>query len=242
MAAHRLYIGDDILSDSADEIVLRGANAHRIVHVLRLQQGAELSLIGNGRECMAVVTERGVPVRLRVLSELPPPETLLPYLTLYPALIRLNRFEWLIEKATELGVSAFVPVIAERSTVRASEIGSARLERWRRIAIEAMEQSRGLQPPLIAEPIAFGSALEQARGTRVVAWEGLHEAPPAATLARVRAERPNTIALFIGPEGGFSEAEIGRATAIEATLIGLGPRLLRAETAALVASALLLLE
>jgi 16S rRNA (uracil1498-N3)-methyltransferase len=204
--------------------------------VLRMRPGQRLALFGDGREfeCELVKTSRDVQVRL--LEELPP-EPPRPRLALYQALIRPNRFEWLIEKVTELGATAIVPIITERGAVRATEIGEARLERWRRIAIEATEQSGRRGVPSIAGPLGFAAALDGAEGRKVLAWEELRD----SDAPRPDATAPQ-ISLFVGPEGGWAKAEVERARKAGGVLIGLGPNILRAETAAIVATALLLLD
>ena len=242
MSGHRFYVGETLTSVAAgDEVEIHGAPAHRMVDVLRLRRGDGVLIFGAGREFEAILLADGQRVRVRLLDELPPHVCASPRLTVCQALIRSNRFEWLIEKGTELGVAAFVPVLTEHTAARVAEIGPARLERWRRIAVEATEQSGGRTPPAVAAPVRFEQALALAAPALVVAWERVRTPPQAAELARLRdAGRPG-LSLFIGPEGGFSESEVARAQQAGATLIGLGPRILRAETAAIAAAALLLL-
>lgn len=239
---HRFYLGDGPLATVAagDELRLGGEAAHRIARVLRLRAGDALALFGDGREFEGVLTGAdGKSASVRLLAEAPPRPPA-PALTLYQALIRPNRFEWLIEKGTEVGVSCFVPVVTDHTAVRASEIGAARLDRWRRIAVEATEQCGRRRPPRIAPPMVFGAALEAADGIRVFAWQG---APPGLGRLRWSDQHPRAepYALFVGPEGGWSAAEFDAARAAGAELMGLGTATLRAETAAIVGAALLLL-
>src|ERR1700682_6469383 len=125
MAEHRFYVGDDLLSGAlrGSELVVAGETAHRIVRVLRMKAGDCLTLFEGGREVQAELIDAQEPARLRVRAELPP-APVRSYLTLYQALIRPNRFEWLLEKITELGVSALVPIVTERTTVRPAEMGA----------------------------------------------------------------------------------------------------------------------
>lgn len=240
-ATRRFFLADRLAgATSGVEIAIEGQTAHRIRHVLRLQPGEHVILVGSGRAFEGRLEDTDGRVRIRLERELSAGQ-MQPPLTLYQGLIRLNRFEWLIEKGTELGVTAFVPMLTERTTVRATEIGAARLARWRRIAAQALEQSRGYAPPEIRSPLSFSQALAEAGKGCVLAWEGLGETPPLATLGELRDRAESGLSLFVGPEGGFSEAEIEQARSAGATLIGLGPRTLRAETAAIVGSALLLL-
>lgn len=240
MSEYRFYLGDNQDFREGSEVELDAAAAHRIAHVLRLRAGQPISVFGCGREFRALLLADSPCVRVRLLEELPPLDCAAPHLTLYQGLIRPNRFEWLIEKGTELGVTGFVPVLTERTAVRAVEIGPARLERWRRIGIEATEQSGGRRPPSIATPVSFDRALALAGPALILAWEGSRTPPAPAERVRLR-DAASDLSLLIGPEGGFSESEVARARYAGAVLIGLGPRTLRAETAAIVAAALLLL-
>ena len=241
MSGHRFYVGESLAPLNPDDAIeLRGRVAHRISTVLRLGRGAGVSVFGSGREFQAIIEAVGPSVHLRLQAELPPIASQTPQLTLYQGLIRPSRFEWVLEKGTELGIGAFVPTRTERTTVRAAEIGAGRRERWERIAIEATEQSGGRHPPSIAGPVRFDEALAKAGPEPVLAWEGLRRPPRAAERARLR-DRTGGLSLFVGPEGGFSEAEVATAREAGAVLIGLGPRTLRAETAAIAAATLLLL-
>jgi 16S rRNA (uracil1498-N3)-methyltransferase len=235
MAEHRFYAGPDTPLHAGSETTLAGEQAHRIARVLRMQPGARLALFSEEREFECELVSLQPRVCVRLLEEVPA-QSPQRELVLYQALIRPNRFEWLIEKLTELGVSAIVPLLSERTTVRPSEIGATRLERWRRIAVEAAEQCGRRRVPTIEAPVSFTAALTQARGCIVFAWEGMRggETPAADN-------EGGPIALFVGPEGGWSAAEADHARAAGARFAGLGPNLLRAETAAIVAAALLLL-
>jgi 16S rRNA (uracil1498-N3)-methyltransferase len=189
-------------------------------------------------------------------------------LTLYAALLRAERFEWVLQKGTELGVSAFVPLICERSTVAdADELSERKLERWRRIVREAAEQSRRGKLPRLAPPLLFPAACEQAvrRGQSLLLWEGSGVASlrqvlrgkiadggskiedgkvdsPSAILHPRSSANPFSIALFSGPEGGFTAGEFETALRYGMIAVTLGPRTLRAETAPLVAAAAILYE
>jgi 16S rRNA (uracil1498-N3)-methyltransferase len=240
MSEHRFYAGDGALAglEQGCELTLPADAAHRIARVLRLRPGNQIGLFADGREFVCELVETGRRARARVLSEQPPAPSQR-RLVLYAALVRPNRFEWLIEKVTEVGVAAIVPVVSERCAVRPEEIGAARLERWHRIAVEAAEQCGRRTVPAIAAPVPFPDALGRACGRIVLAWEGLRADPAPPALPFAAGHDP--LSLFIGPEGGWSEAEVERARAAGAALLGLGANVLRAETAAIVASALLLL-
>lgn len=221
MRIPRLYVPEL----GSEQVALDRESARRLKKVLRLRAGDPLTLFdGKGIEADAVLLEGGLTASVKATRKVG--ESGRP-IHLYPALIRANRFDWVIEKAVELGASSIHPVVCERSLI--DETGD-RADRWRRLSIEAAEQSsRTLLPPVHA-PRRFEAAIEEAGGTIVLAWEGettvtLREALPEA----------KELSLFTGPEGGYSEAEIEVARRAGARLITLGPYTLRAETAAIVA-------
>jgi 16S rRNA (uracil1498-N3)-methyltransferase len=161
-------------------------------------------------------------------------------LVLYQALIKGQRFDWVLEKGTELGAAGFVPVVSSRSLVRPSQESVARLERWRRVIVEAAEQSGRCRLSAISLPLPFDEACASAPGLRILPWEGEREASLSDVLA---AERPvDAVSLFIGPEGGFPPEEVELARQHGVRTVSLGRRILRAETAAIAAAALVLHE
>jgi 16S rRNA (uracil1498-N3)-methyltransferase len=144
------------------------------------------------------------------------------------ALIKFDRFEWAVEKATELGVTRIVPVEATRSERGLFEGSRGRLERWRRIGREASEQSRRLRAPEFGNPIKMAAALNEPATHRI--W--LDERPGAPLLLKaVEPAAGDSVQLIVGPEGGWTDAE--RTAFCEAGWTGasLGPTVLRAETA-----------
>ena len=161
--------------------------------------------------------------------EAPPARTV----EVWCANVRANRMEWAIEKCVEAGVDVFRPITTERAA-RGRDLSDARLARWRRIAIEAAEQCGRLYLPAVEQVTAFEEALEGWQGSLVVASPG---GESWAEVARGLPER-GALALAIGPEGGFSEAEAAKAVEAGAVVASLGPNTLRTETAAVVAVAL----
>ena len=170
-------------------------------------------------------------------------------LTLYQALVPRERFETVLQKGTEIGISRFVPVWCERSIVPGGDkIDDNRMERWRRIVTEAAEQcERGIVPE-VAAPLRFGDALASAaqEGPVLVAWEREEHRTIQSGLGTALGERGEgrlSLGLFVGPEGGFSEAEIGLAQgAGPVQTVSLGPRILRTETAGPILAALALYQ
>jgi 16S rRNA (uracil1498-N3)-methyltransferase len=242
---HRFFV--DFTPAEGQEVTLTGALAHQLGRVLRLRPGATIVLLdGSGREftveltgfAAAQVTGRVVASRR---NEAEPSLAV----TLYAAPLKGDHFAWTLQKCTEVGAAAFVPILTER-TVAGGEApeGSSRLERWRRIVREAAEQSgRGRIPP-VHPPLRFAEACRAAAaaGPALIPWEEerartLREASEA--LLGV-AGPPVAVSLFIGPEGGFSPGEVALAREQGLVPVTLGPRILRAETAALVATALVI--
>jgi 16S rRNA (uracil1498-N3)-methyltransferase len=208
-----------------------------LTRVLRVEAGQKYEISDNRRVWLAEVrvTRKNV-VKFTVLEELAagdePAET-----TLYLALIKFERFEWAVEKATELGVTRVVPVQAQRSERGLEEGARKRVERWRRIAQEASEQSRRLRPPSIDAPARLPDALADTAEHRI--W--LDERPGApAMLQAFPLGTGGTVSLAVGPEGGWSDAEREQFRAASWSGTSLGPSVLRSETAVCAALAVVL--
>jgi len=190
----------------------------------------ELTTFGKGRVAGVVMARRGAP---------PPP---VPAVTLYQAVLKGDHFAWVLQKATELGVATIVPMVTERTVVPLAEAAEpGKGARWARIVREAAEQSRRGTLPTLALPLRWADACRQlaaAEGAVLLPWEEA-TAPLGPALAAARAAAQ--VAVAIGPEGGFSRAEKDQAHALGLHSVSLGPRILRAETAALAVCTLLLL-
>jgi 16S rRNA (uracil1498-N3)-methyltransferase len=159
--------------------------------------------------------------------------------------LKAAKFEVVLQKCTELGVAAFVPLLCERAVAAADEAGEAKRRRWARIAAEAMEQCGGTRLPEISPPRPLMHALAglPPGAVALIPWEEERDTPLRAALESAGANRPPIPAevhLFIGPEGGFSTGEIALARRHGAIPVTLGPRILRAETAAIAAVTLAL--
>jgi 16S rRNA (uracil1498-N3)-methyltransferase len=219
---------------------LVGAQAEHMARVLRAQPGMEAEVVAGGRVFHAqVAAATPQEVRFNLIAELNA-EPALP-VTLVVAIYKFDRMEWAIEKATELGVAALAPVIARRTEKHLAEAAEKRAERWRRIAHEAAQQARRSDVPLIYDPVPLAQRVRAAsEATRIVLAEqertvtlrsALEEAMAAA-----QAEMP-TLELAIGPEGGWAPGEEALFDANGWRAVSLGPRILRAETAAISALA-----
>ena len=238
---HRFFV--DPQHFSGDRIVLPADIAHQIRNVLRLRPGTAVLILDNsGFEYEVLLRQVD---RQQVVGEAvakrPSPNEPAVHLTLYQALMKRDKFEWVLQKGTEIGVSEFVPIVTQRSLVQDVDIKTNKQARWHKIITEAAEQSRRGRIPELHPPQTLAQALENHPAhPGLIAWEEEESLSLRGALAG--GERPSHISLFIGPEGGFATEEVEAAQAAGIQSITLGKRILRAETAALVASALVLHE
>jgi 16S rRNA (uracil1498-N3)-methyltransferase len=228
----RRFIADTWTADSAS---LRGDQAVHLARVLRAEPGQIYDIVAGGflhRAEIESVAEDEVRFRLHEQLE---SEGALP-LHLLLAVFKFDHFEWAIEKATELGVARVTPLLARRTEKHLALAAGKRVERWRRIALEAAKQSRRIDVPAIDDPVALKPALEQVAGpTRIL----LSETEQAVSLSSVLTGLASReLALAIGPEGGWAPEEMALFTGQGWQPVTLGPRILRAETAAIAAIAI----
>jgi 16S rRNA (uracil1498-N3)-methyltransferase len=234
---HRFFVDGPL---SVGAIVQVNALAQQLAHVLRMQVGDEIVLLdGSGQEYhsrIAHLDRRAAAVE--VLGAQPCLAEPRQILTLYQCSLKQDKFEWVLQKGTELGASRFVPVISERSIVRPAAALLGKYGRWQAIVREAAEQCGRARVPQIAPPCEWQEAVTGAVGLRLLPWEGTHEEPTLP--ATLQKELPNhsNISILIGPEGGVTTPEAHLASAQGWQIVSLGPRILRAETAALAAIAL----
>jgi 16S rRNA (uracil1498-N3)-methyltransferase len=217
-----------------------GAQAEHMARVLRAQPGMEADVVAGGHVFHAqVAAVSHAEVRFNLVSELEA-DPALP-LTLTLAIYKFDRMEWAIEKATELGVAVVAPVVSRRTEKFLAQAAEKRVERWRRIAHEASQQSRRSDVPRILDPALLSARVRAAsEGTRIV----LAEQERTTTLrfaleeaaAQSETEMP-TLELAVGPEGGWAPEEEALFDANGWRAASLGPRILRAETAAIAALA-----
>jgi 16S rRNA (uracil1498-N3)-methyltransferase len=243
MSVNRFFIPAS--SIEGDRVQLSPEQSHQVCHVLRLKPGDTIVVLDDsGTEYHVTLTAvcRTETVG-QVTSRQRAPGEPTAEVTLFQSLLIREKFEWVLQKGTEVGVAQFVPVLTERGLVRTRTIEDNKLDRWQRILTEAAEQShRGRIPQL--EPIAtFDHAILQLKD-----FDRCLIAAPCDSVVTLRealqgiTRSPASIAVMIGPEGGFTEEEMARARKNGAVPIGLGPRILRTETAAMVACALVLYE
>jgi 16S rRNA (uracil1498-N3)-methyltransferase len=219
-------------------IALPDEVAHHVVRVLRLDSGAPVTLFdGTGGEYLATLVEAGRRRATAQLERFDAVERESPLeVTLVQAVLAADAMDYAIRKAVELGVSAVTPVVATRSQFSlAGERGEKRLAHWRGIAIAACEQCGRNRIPPVASPQPLEAWLATVNPERpsVIASPGA-----TASLAAFAARTPPR-SIVIGPEGGFTDAELSLAVDKRIVLVHLGPRVLRAETAGVAALAIL---
>ncbi len=234
MARRRFFV-DEIRGGSA---TLTGEEARHLTRVLRVETGQVFEITDNQAAYLAEIEQaRGERVQFRVLepiaSTAPPARV-----TLCAALIKFDRFEWIVEKATELGVERLLPVETGRSDKGLFEASRKRSERWNKIARESSQQSRRVRSPEILPSVRFDASLKTEGDYRYFLDETTSPAILSMLPGTRRAE--DRVALLLGPEGGWLDRE--RQAAIEAgwQAVSLGPSILRAETAALAAIAVVM--
>jgi 16S rRNA (uracil1498-N3)-methyltransferase len=229
----RRFIADACTATTA---TLTGDQAAHLARVLRAEPGQIYDIVANGflhRAEITTVSEDQVDFLLHEELE---SDTALP-LHLLLAIFKFDHMEWAIEKATELGIARITPILARRTEKHLTQAAAKRVDRWRRIALEASKQSRRTTIPEIADPTALKSALEHEDApTRIL----LSETEQTTTLSSVLGDLPTQTqaALAIGPEGGWTPEEMALFTLHQWQSVTLGPRILRAETAAIAAIAI----
>lgn len=223
----RTRVFSDVRLSVGDELRLPDEEGHHLFKVLRARAGESIEVVdASGRLFLAELTgERGA----SVVEESPAPEDR-GGVILCQAVPKGRHMDLVVEKATELGVGAIVPLATEHGVVRLDR-GDGKVERWRRVALAAARQSQRLRIPEVREVLPFAEAVEEAGEAGVILHNGL-DLPPIED-----AVPGGAVTLFVGPEGGFSEGELALAVEKGARLASLGPFRLRSETAGVVAVA-----
>ena len=247
MSIQRFFIPEDCIR--TDEVILPQDVQHQLGRVLRMQAGEHIIVL-DGRGAELLLELQGSPPHnftAKILSKQPCQAEPRFDLHLYVALTQREKFEWILQKTTEVGVAALQPLICARSLVQERASFASKRQRWEKILREAAEQCGRGRVPRLEEPLGLEPALahaQQNESIMLVAWE----AESTKGLKQVLSSRPqeewaaHPLALFIGPEGGFETGEIERMRAAGAFTFSLGARILRMETAAILAPALLLFE
>jgi 16S rRNA (uracil1498-N3)-methyltransferase len=211
--------------------------SHHVADVLRAGVGDRVVVCdGAGGEALAELVSIGREgLAARVLDRSRQPEAAV-MVTLIQAVPKAQKMDWIIQKATEIGVWCIVPVQTDRGVVKLEEDRAGqRAARWQRIAVEAAKQCRTAWIPKVHPPRPLAGALAGGAGVEVLLLGSLEAdaVPLAACLAEVKRQRPRSVGLLIGPEGDFSPREVQAARAAGARPVSYGARVLRVETAAL---------
>ena len=227
----RRWIADQMLNDRA---VLLGKNAEHLARAMRAKIGQQFEIATPAGVRLGSITQIE-PGRVTFsLSELAK-ETAAHQskIHLYLAIFKFDRLEWAIEKCTELGASSIIPVIARRTDAHLAAAAQKRVERWRRIAHESAQQSRRDNPPDVYDPEKLDKILGEAPGRRIVLAETERD-QQLAELPGAESE----MSIAVGPEGGWTESEFSAFNQNGWIAVSLGPNILRAETAAIAALAI----
>ncbi len=247
---HRFFLTDAPLTPK--QPVDLSLIAHQLRSVLRLRPGMQITLLdGQNHAFLTEITQLD---QTKAMGQILTQETLTTepsvHLTLYQCSLKADKFEWVLQKGTELGVARFVPVVSERSVVRPIAALHKKRARWANIVREAAEQcGRGVLPE-ITEPLKYSQALDHAYAhaadLSLLSWEEANTKERETGLgARLQQEidngrSPQKISILIGPEGGFSAQEIDRARESGWQIVSLGGRILRAETASVAAISIIM--
>ncbi|MBZ5537108.1 MAG: 16S rRNA (uracil(1498)-N(3))-methyltransferase [Acidobacteriia bacterium] len=252
MTDRRVFVNPTDWSDAY--IVVRGEQGHHLRNVLRARAGDAFEMIdGRGRWARAIVEtlSPGGEVNCRIQEQTLTPRPDPDRLVVLQALVRFERFEWVLEKATELGVTRIVPVVTAHTEAKWRDIPRGRVERWQKILIESIKQCRRLHLPALAIPSSFTRAVSETTGScRIL----LSEKPKTPSLKSVLKGFQQTrrqameiglsrgVTLAIGPEGGWASEEETLAEQSGFQPASLGEGILRTETAAVASLAILSYE
>lgn len=236
---HRFFVDENGFRDGV--ACLEESDARHACRVLRLAPGDQVELMDGARRFRAeILPGAGDAVRCRLVEELPSTEAAL-RITLFQGLPKAEKMEFIVQKLTELGAVAVVPVTMERCVARMTERdGEKKRERWQKIVREAAKQSGRTVLPTVETPARFEAMLERFKDFDAVLtpWEEARGYGPLQ-FSREHPQARN-LALVVGPEGGITAAEVMRMEAAGARPLTLGRRILRTETAGMAASAALL--
>ena len=244
---HRFFVPVDCFV--GEKVTFQGEMAHQIKHVLRLRVGQVVVVLDNRGSAYDVTLEtvEGPVVAGRITARRAAGGEPRAWLHLYLGLAQREKFEWMLQKCTEVGACAFTPLITSRSLAQGREEAAKKYPRWESILREAAEQAGRGRIPELRPPLAFKEAVQETgklNQLSLLAWEAEHTITLKQALQGLCADpgaHPH-LACFIGPEGGFAEDEVSLARTGGLVAVTLGERILRMETAAVVATTLVLYE
>jgi 16S rRNA (uracil1498-N3)-methyltransferase len=232
----RRWIADEV---SGNRAALVGSHAEHLVRVLRARVGQEFDVgIGAGVRRGRVVNIAEERVEFELGAEVPvaAPRRV----TVILSIFKFDRMAWAIEKCTELGATRIIPMIARRTQAHLAEAAPKRTERWQKVARQAAEQARRIAPPEISQPMGLKEAVLLPGAARIVLAEAGEEMPLKKALCPYSPD--GEVMLALGPEGGWTEYELDLFRKTGWILASLGGNILRAETAAIAALAVVMSE
>jgi 16S rRNA (uracil1498-N3)-methyltransferase len=240
---HRFFVS--VHNISAQRVIISDSRVHQIRDVLRMKTGDEIIVLDNtGFEYQARLLNIspkevvGEIISKKICESEPRTQ-----ITLYQSLLAREKFEFVLQKCTEIGVTQFVPVITERSIVRKAEkITKQKLARFESIIAEAAEQSARGKIPILKKPVDLSQAVSELDDYDVCLVGSTQNCHSLKKVLQECKLCQNNLALFIGPEGGFSDRELDFMEIRAVKLFSLGKRILRTETAAVAATAIILYE
>jgi 16S rRNA (uracil1498-N3)-methyltransferase len=232
----RRWIADEV---SGNRAALVGSHAEHLVRVLRARVGEEFDVgIGAGVRRGRVVNIAQERVEFELGAEVPVAAP--PRVTVILSIFKFDRMAWAIEKCTELGATRIIPMIARRTQAHLAEAAPKRTERWQKVARQAAEQARRIEPPEISQPMNLKEAVLLPGAARIVLAEADEQMPLKKALRPYSSD--GEVVLAFGPEGGWTEYELDLFRKTGWILASLGNTILRAETAAIAALAVVMSE
>lgn len=236
---HRFFLPPECITE--DQVRFPADISHQITRVLRLKSENQVTVLDNlGSEFLVnLVAINAKQCQGRIIQKKPTENELKTKLNLLIALTQREKFEFILQKCTEIGIDSITPIISIRSLVNSTAVWTGKKERWDRIIKEAAEQSGRGHIPVLSKPVDLKAAINSLSPVKLIAWEEEKQNNLKQILKGCTADQ---VALMIGPEGGFEEAEVEMAKEAGWLPFSLGKRILRMETAAIVASALILYE
>ena len=240
---HRFFVPPSNIE--GERITLTADASRQLARVLRARPGDSIIVLDDsGYEYAVTLDDVSPRAASGVVNDRYPGEgeTRLS-VTLYQGLMKADRFEYVLQKGTELGISRFVPIVSERTVAR-NVISPNRLERWHRIMREAAEQSGGCRLPALGDTVSFSEACNSITGPAIIGWESERDTGIKDVLLRHKTDidSAQSISIVIGSEGGLTEEEVKYALDRGIAPVSLGRRVLRAETAGIVAATAVLYE
>ncbi|MBR0435368.1 MAG: 16S rRNA (uracil(1498)-N(3))-methyltransferase [Lachnospiraceae bacterium] len=224
---------------------ITGDDYHHLKDVVRLKAGDKVRIsIDTGENYIGVIEDFTEDAAIVELTDKAADTELKGKMTLFQGMPKSDKFEFIIEKAVELGVTEIVPTMMEFSVVKIDEKKIAsKVERWQKIAEAAAKQSKRSIVPQVLQPMKYKDAVEYAASNTINLVPYENESGPKGTIELLKAVKPeDSVGIFIGPEGGFSEKEIELAREKNMKTVSLGRRILRTETAALTALSLIMMN